>query len=96
METRAPPAVEPEGGSPDVVREHEGSTEPFMVTLRQIGEKEMKFIWWYIAAVDVEKTVVPPEEKYDVVFLPFDDALERLTFETDREIVRKAIQIVKG
>lgn len=95
MKTRAP---EPEGDSdcPDVVREYEGAMELFMVTLRQIGERGMKFIWWYIAAVDEGKVAGVPEERYDVVLLPYKEALEKLTFKTDREIVEKAIQIVEG
>lgn len=96
MKTRAPPAIEPEGGSPDVVREHEGSMEPFMVTLRQTGDEEIKFIWWYIAAVDEEKSVGVPEERYEVVFLPFGEAVEKLTFQSDRDVVAKAVKIVKG
>jgi len=96
MKTRAPPAIEPEGGSPDVVREHEGAMEPFMVTLRQIDDGDVKFIWWYIAAVDEEKSAGVPEERYDVVFLSYQEALEKLTFATDREVIETAVKIVMG
>src|SRR5437667_3929540 len=51
MKTRAPPSVELVE-CPDEAQEYSGLMEPFFLTTRQLGDNNLKLIWWYIAAVD--------------------------------------------
>lgn len=96
MSTRAPPAVEV-GHYPDEPRVHPEACEPFMVTCRQLeGGQDLKIIWWYVAAIDEHSERGDGEEKFDAQLFGFEGALERLTFETDRDVVRKAIKIFDG
>lgn len=93
MTTRAPPAVEV-GHYPDEPRVHLEACEPFMLTCRQLEEvRDVKIIWWYIAAVDEAVEAGRSEEQFDVRLVGFGDALELLTFEQDRDVVRRAIQV---
>lgn len=95
MTTRAPPAVEV-GHYPDEPRVHQEATEPFMLTCRQLEEgKDLKIIWWYIAAVDEDAEMEGGETQFNARLVEFDEALDLLTFEQDREIVRKAIEVFK-
>lgn len=98
MQTRAPPAVEPEEGSRDEVRMEEVEGEPFMVTLREVGEGRVKLIWWFVAEVDESAGVEMGvgEEKFGVEMVEWTEAGERLTFREDREVLQRAIAIVKG
>lgn len=96
MTTRAPPAVEV-GGTPDEPRVHHEATEPFMLAFRQLKEgNNVKLIWWYIAAIDETADVQRGETQFRAQLVDFDEATVLLTFEQDREIVRKAIAIVEG
>ena len=93
MKTRAPPAIET-GDYPDEATVHEKVCEPFMLTCRHLpGNGGIKIIWWYIAAIDESAEVVPGEEQFKPRLVGFEEALSVLTFENDREIVRKAIEI---
>ena len=102
MRTRAPPMHE-HVHMPDEPHSYPELTEPFMVTMRQLGAgnvDNIKIIWWYIAALD-EGMVAKAggnggEEEFTPEFFPFQEALEKLTFENDREVLRKAIALVKG
>lgn len=53
MHTRALPMAE-QGHIPDKPCSYPDLTEPFMVTVRQLGgdSVNVKIIWWYIAALD--------------------------------------------
>ena len=97
METRAPAANE-DADIEDKARVYEGITEPFMVSVRELGNGSVKFIWWFVAIVvlqpDEEPDSLGAESGFSSRFLRFDEALERLTFETDREVVRRAILIL--
>jgi ADP-ribose pyrophosphatase YjhB (NUDIX family) len=96
MTTRAPPAIE-EGHYPDKPRVHQEATEPFMLTCRQLDEgKNMKIIWWYIAAIDEDAEVENGETQFGARLVNFSEAADLLTFEQDRDIVRKAIGIFEG
>jgi len=98
--TRAPPAFEPYGGvnSPNVVRVEECSTEPFMVTVRQFNShgQQMKLIWWYVAEVDKMGTFELPEAQFHVELFTFDQAIQMLTYQSDREVVERAIKLFYG
>lgn len=103
MTTRAPPAVEEPGHRyPDEPRTHESVTEPFMVTCRQLeGDNNLKIIWWYIAAIrqsneDNKIRKGPGEGNFRAALFPFDEALSKLTYKLDQDIVRKAVQIFQA
>ncbi|RPD65373.1 hypothetical protein L226DRAFT_244261 [Lentinus tigrinus ALCF2SS1-7] len=104
-----PPNLLPEAGiQPHSARLAENSSEPFMVTLRPIGFDMLKLIFWYIGAVDVPYdgedgdaiSAVQPgthqlAEGFGKVKLwDISDALEVLSFEGDKELVRTAIGIL--
>lgn len=96
MSTRAPPAVEV-GDTPDEPRVHHEATEPFMLTCRQLEEgKDVKLIWWYIAAIDETAEVERGETQFRAQLVGFSEATGLLTFEQDREILRKAIAIFEA
>jgi len=96
MPTRAPTPI----NHKNKVRMEDNITEPFVVTVRNLREKGTKFIWWYIGRVKgngVEKVLgtQTSSENYVSEFFDAEDALERLTFDNDRDIVEKALAIVK-
>lgn len=63
-------------------------------------ENNIKLIWWFIAAVEKEPPVVEPKDrgedslKSSPVFCSYIDALERLTFQMDRDMIKGAINLV--
>ncbi|KAJ6024315.1 hypothetical protein N7540_005112 [Penicillium herquei] len=98
MYTRAPP-IDEQGHMPDISRLYPDIIEPFMVTMRQLGKdraNDVKIIWWYIAALD--EGVVPGsaggEEQFRPEFFPLQQALEKLSFQNDRDVLQKAISLV--
>jgi 8-oxo-dGTP pyrophosphatase MutT (NUDIX family) len=97
MSTRCPPAIELEE-SRDEPREFNNIAEPFVLTIQQLGPRNQKLIWWYIASVDDRLTpcaeVHPRDEKFQAMFFPYATAVDMLTFENDKEIVRRAIDLV--
>ena len=97
MSTRAPATTEASSVS-DQARSYPGLTEPFMLTIREVGARKAKLIWWYIAEVDkealAEKGCVHGEADFAAVFLSCDEALQKLTFEDDRSILRRAVSLV--
>jgi len=98
MQTRCPPLVEEDDNTPDVVRTAEGKGEPFMLQVRQLGGGGVKLIWWYIAGkityVQFDTSGREIERQFDHVWLYYDEAVEMLTFEDDRVVMRRAIEIV--
>lgn len=98
MATRATPPVE-SGHTPDVPRTFTRVTEPFSLQIRHLSEdSNIKLIWWFIAAVNEAaemNTERPGEEKFDVKFFNYKEALEKLTFQYDREILRNATELVR-
>ena len=99
MPTRAPPADAP-ANIPDKAHVVVDLTEPFMFTLRELGpEKGVKIIWWFIAALDEDvegKEQLPGEAQFTPQFLPCDEAITKLTFQTDRDVVIRAVELVEG
>ena len=98
MSTRAPPALETEQLK-DVPRTFSGITEPFTLQIRQLGESDVKLIWWYVAAIDEDKPHDEErveEQKFSVGFYGYEEALGKLTFQTDRDMVKNAIEIVQA
>lgn len=101
MSTRAPP-IDEKGHMPDEPRSYANLTEPFMVTTRQSSDhntKDVKFIWWYIAALDHQSSVLRTgsgEEEFTPAFFPLEQALEKLSFTNDRMVLRRAIELIEA
>ncbi|KAI0330690.1 hypothetical protein GY45DRAFT_1323452 [Cubamyces sp. BRFM 1775] len=94
---------------PDIVRIAENSTEPFAITIRPTGFGQVKLIFWYIGCVDslqsdhgdASAAVTPERGTHmdaegfgDTGLFKIEDALKRLTYEGDRELVRTAVAIL--
>lgn len=97
MTTRAP-ASDDDANAPDTAAARQGLTEPFMLTLRKIeGGARMKLIWWYVATLENEDVTSggTGEVQFEARFFSCEEAVEMLTFETDREVIRKAIALVR-
>lgn len=97
MHTRAPPAVETEQLD-DQARFYTDLCEPFTLQIRRLGGNQVKLIWWFVAVVDEE---TPPKETMEkdrcaVKFYSYADVLDRLTFQMDRDMVKKAIELVEN
>ncbi len=97
MYTRAPPAVEPEELD-DRARFYTDICEPFTLQIRRLGEGQVKLVWWFVAAVDED---VQPKDtvdggRYSVEFHNYQTVLDKLTFQMDREMVKKAIEVVEN
>lgn len=89
-------AINDEPDVSDEAREHEGLMEPFMSTLRDLPNAVgVKLIWWFIAVItDMNEERGPGEQAFKVDFFDCDEAVTKLHFETDREVLRRAIKIV--
>ncbi|GAB1210727.1 hypothetical protein APSETT445_009524 [Aspergillus pseudonomiae] len=100
MQTRAPP-IDEQGHLPDVPRSYPDLTEPFMVTIRQLGKDgghDVKIIWWFIAALDdgvVPGSASRGEEQFTPEFFPLEEALEKLSFQNDRDVLKQAISLIQ-
>lgn len=67
-----------------------------MLQVRQF-KGGVKLVWWFVAVVEEEKTAVQEEldkSWYTLEMVVWDEAVEKLTFEVDKEVVRKAIALV--
>lgn len=96
MMTRNPPAVETQP-VPDEPRLHLDACEPFAFQLRHLAKDNVKLIWWYIAAVEEEKRFsagTQEQDTFGVEFHNYTNTLQRLTFQMDRDMVKKAIDTV--
>ena len=54
------------------------------------ADGHMKEVVYFIGTCDTRETVSQIEEVRDICWLPFEAALRRLTFDNDREVLRKA------
>jgi hypothetical protein len=81
----------------DQARFYTGIYEPFSLQVRRLAGGEVKLIWWFIGAIEEEehaKEDVGEKERYAVEFYSYTDVLEKLTFQMDRDMVMKAIELV--
>jgi 8-oxo-dGTP pyrophosphatase MutT (NUDIX family) len=92
LSSMAPPADDDGSFIASPLR-HENVCEPFMVTHRVLKDGTMKIIWWYIAAVDENAEAGLAEHQFETEFLDFENAPKTLTYQSDREIVEKAVEI---
>lgn len=78
-------------------RLHSNICEPFTLQVRHLSESQIKLIWWFVVVVDEE---IPKEslekDSYAVEFYSYTDVLDKLTFQMDREMVKKAIELVEN
>ncbi len=98
MPTRAPP-VDETANVLDKARIYPNLTEPFMFTARGIdGGSSVKLIWWYIAALDVDSGVnmLPGEIAFRAEFFPCVEAVEKLTWPADVEVLKRAIELLES
>lgn len=98
LESRCTPNVEEEiGFTPDKPRLFEGVIEPFELTHRILRRDQgMKLIWWYIAAINEDKSLLKGEpDLYSSKLFGFEEAIAALTFAADRKTVERAIEIYK-
>lgn len=75
----------------------EGATEPIAVQVRQVGPTVLKIIWWYATWVttgDKSEGTQMATEAFDSHFLDAEEALARLSFRQDREVVAQALALV--
>ncbi|KAG9258227.1 uncharacterized protein F5Z01DRAFT_326147 [Emericellopsis atlantica] len=97
MPTRAPASAE-KSSVPDQPRLYPDLTEPFMVTVREVdGKANVKIIWWYIAEVTSTDRASggEGEEAFTSQFFNTEDAIQKLTFCSDRQILKKAIDLTE-
>ncbi|KAJ4342448.1 hypothetical protein N0V87_001067 [Didymella glomerata] len=96
MSTRACAAGDPPD-VPDEARTQIDITEPFMCTVRELPKGNgAKLIWWYIAVLeyDAYSRKGPGEAQFKPEFFTADEAVQKLHFESDREVLRKAVEII--
>jgi 8-oxo-dGTP pyrophosphatase MutT (NUDIX family) len=97
MYSPAPPAVETEELH-DRARFYTGICEPFTLQIRRVGEGQVKLIWWFVAAVDehVPQKDTLEGERYSVEFHSYEAVLDKLTFQMDRDMVKRAMELVEN
>jgi ADP-ribose pyrophosphatase YjhB (NUDIX family) len=92
MSTRAPADSEPTDVK-DEPRTYDQLTEHFMTTVRSKGDRDLKFIYWFIA-IAVANPRSAGETKFSPNFFMFSDALVEVTFEDDRKCLQGAYRLV--
>ncbi|KAI8948071.1 NUDIX domain-containing protein [Xylaria longipes] len=97
LPTRAPSAAEPHDVK-DVPRVYDGVVEPFMLDVRDLGKKGVKLVWWFVAELDQYGPggKGQGEDQFRADWLDVRDALQRLTFQRDREVLLRAVELVEG
>jgi 8-oxo-dGTP pyrophosphatase MutT (NUDIX family) len=78
----------------DKARIYDSITEPFMCTVREISNG-VKIIWWFIAKLDVDAARGPGEDTFKSEFFVCNEALMVLHFDNDREVLKKAIELIE-
>jgi hypothetical protein len=99
MSTRGPPSQEL-GYTPDVaeVRETSGH-DPFALSIREEGGIKRKLIWWYIAKVDEnmeQEKISEVDSDLEPVIVSCEGAVNMLTYKGDRELVERAMELVRN
>lgn len=96
MPTRAPQPDE-DPNVKDEARIYDNLIEPFMYTVRQLPPaKRVKIIYWYISAVDEDNPVADKAEAgFELAAFSYEDAVEKLSFQSDRDVVAQAVKLVE-
>lgn len=92
--TRAPL---PGSNTHDAVLFTDNISEPFMITVRDLGEGT-KIIWWYLTrakpgAEKMENTQTATEQ-FDSHWVDAKEAVEQTTYKLDREVVATALAVL--
>ncbi|KAG5208162.1 NUDIX domain-containing [Trichophyton interdigitale] len=93
--TRAP-ATSSAYNIPDQARVYHALTEPFMLSTRELGKYNVKLIWWYIAELEKGVQKTDGERGFTAQFFRCGEAIQRLTFRDDRDVLAKAVSLVNG
>ncbi|KAI0020694.1 NUDIX domain-containing protein [Xylariomycetidae sp. FL0641] len=81
----------------DAPRVYDGLTEPFMLDVRQLGEaKGVKLVWWFIADLDDAAVHTEGETQFKAAFIKCDKAIEKLTFQKDRDVLKRAMELTEA
>ena len=96
MPSRATPISDTKEHLPDLVRMFEGATEPIAISTRPSPDGNQKIIFWFLAVTNGTKNQATQmeNENFRVDFYTFEEALQKLTFEVDRKLIQKAIEII--
>lgn len=81
----------------DETRFHVDICELFILQLRRLEKSDVKLIWWYIAAINEDQSFkrdLQKREKFAVNFINYIDVLKKLIFQMNRDMIRRAIDIV--
>ena len=83
------------------IREETGLTVRFLPGFRRTIEYSpypgcRKTVVFFLAEAEGTETLPQPEEVREIVWLPYAEALEALTYESDRETLRAAEQALEG
>jgi hypothetical protein len=67
-----------------------------MFTMRQLDGSNCKIIWWFVAALEegARANPEPGESQFKAEFFPYEQAMQKLTFRTDREVLENAWRLV--
>jgi 8-oxo-dGTP pyrophosphatase MutT (NUDIX family) len=94
MPTRAP-AEDEAADVQDKARVYGNLTEAFMLEVRNLGEVEgVKLVWWFIAELDRDTPPGTPEVHFKPSFFECDEAMQMLTFQKDRDVLRRALDLI--
>ncbi|THH03155.1 hypothetical protein EW146_g10496 [Bondarzewia mesenterica] len=65
--------------------------------MRQVADRNVKMIWWFVAVVEGEKVTGTQTlvESYESQFFDVQEAVEKATFQSDRDVIETAVGIVK-
>ncbi|KAI5921180.1 NUDIX hydrolase domain-like protein [Camillea tinctor] len=94
LSTRAPHSTDPPD-VPDAAREYDDLTEPFMLDWRDLKGRSpggVKLVWWFVARF--QNMSGTGEEQYEVKFVQCDQAVDLLTFQKDKNVLAKAIEVM--
>jgi 8-oxo-dGTP pyrophosphatase MutT (NUDIX family) len=95
LETRAPT---PFLHAKDHVATINHCTEPFTVSVRHISARDVKITAWFatVRTGEHQEGTQMSTEAYRSEWFKVDDALDKATFRDDREIILRAIKLVKS
>ncbi|KAI0858782.1 NUDIX domain-containing protein [Xylaria cubensis] len=96
LATRAPSAAEPHDVK-DVPRVYDDVVEPFMLDVRDLGKKGVKLVWWFVAELEPDGLdgKGQGEDQFRAEWLDPREALMRLTFQKDRDVLLRAVELVE-
>ncbi|KAI0196382.1 NUDIX domain-containing protein [Astrocystis sublimbata] len=99
LPTRAPAAAEPPDVK-DVPRVYDAVVEPFMLDIRDLDQKGVKLVWWFVAELEDEEDAVRGgkgrgEDQFRPEWVDAREAVQRLTFQRDRDVLARAVELVK-